>query len=50
MSSITRRRAGPEGSFPDPMPASVADGWQHGVATAMERENAAFVPAEPAAA
>jgi len=36
--------------FPDPMSASVADGWRHGVAKAMERENAAFVPAESAAA
>jgi hypothetical protein len=27
----------------------MADGWYHGVAKAMERENAAFVPPEPAA-
>jgi NAD(P)-dependent dehydrogenase (short-subunit alcohol dehydrogenase family) len=36
---------GEEDIFPDPMSASVADGWYHGVAKAMERENAAFVPA-----
>ena len=41
---------GEEDIFPDPMSASVADGWRHGVAKAMERENAAFVPPEPAAA
>jgi NAD(P)-dependent dehydrogenase (short-subunit alcohol dehydrogenase family) len=41
---------GEEDIFPDPMSASVADGWRHGVAKAMERENAAFVPAEPTAA
>ncbi len=36
---------GEEDIFPDPMSASVADGWRGGVAKAMERENAAFVPA-----
>jgi len=41
---------GEEDIFPDPMSASVADGWRHGVAKAMERENAAFAPPEPAAA
>lgn len=41
---------GEEDIFPDPMSASVADGWRHGVAKAMERENAAFVPPEPTAA
>jgi NAD(P)-dependent dehydrogenase (short-subunit alcohol dehydrogenase family) len=41
---------GEEDIFPDPMSASVADGWRGGVAKAMERENAAFVPAEPTAA
>ena len=41
---------GEEDIFPDPMSASVADGWRHGVAKAMERENAAFVPPEPATA
>jgi NAD(P)-dependent dehydrogenase (short-subunit alcohol dehydrogenase family) len=41
---------GQEDIFPDPMSASVADGWRNGVAKAMERENAAFVPAEPTAA
>ncbi len=38
---------GQEDIFPDPMSASVADGWRNGVAKAMERENAAFVPAAP---
>ena len=41
---------GEEDIFPDPMSASVADGWRRSVAKAMERENAAFVPPEPAAA
>jgi NAD(P)-dependent dehydrogenase (short-subunit alcohol dehydrogenase family) len=41
---------GEEDIFPDPMSASVADGWRHGVAKAMERENAAFVPADSNAA
>lgn len=41
---------GAEDIFPDPMSASVADGWRGGPAKAMERQNAAFVPPQPAAA
>ena len=41
---------GAENIFPDPMSASVADGWRGGPAKAMERQNAAFVPPQPAAA
>jgi NAD(P)-dependent dehydrogenase (short-subunit alcohol dehydrogenase family) len=41
---------GEEDIFPDPMSASVADGWRGGPAKAMERQNAAFVPPHPAAA
>ena len=39
-----------EDIFPDPMSASIADGWRNGAVKAMERENAAFVAAEPTAA
>ena len=39
-----------EDIFPDPMSASIADSWRNGAVKAMERENAAFVAAEPAAA
>src|SRR2546427_5526295 len=38
---------GEEDIFPDPMSASVAESWRNGAAKALERENAAFVPAEP---
>jgi NAD(P)-dependent dehydrogenase (short-subunit alcohol dehydrogenase family) len=41
---------GEEDIFPDPMSASIADSWRNGAVKAMERENAAFVAAEPAAA
>ena len=41
---------GQEEIFPDPMSASIAEGWRTGVAKALEREQAPFVPAEPAAA
>ena len=41
---------GEEEIFPDPMSARVAEGWRNGVAKAIERENAVFVPAEPIAA
>ena len=41
---------GEEDIFPDPMSASIADSWRNGAVKAMERENAAFVTAEPAAA
>src|SRR5882757_6421694 len=39
-----------EDIFPDPMSASIADSWRNGAVKAMERENAAFVAAEPTAA
>jgi len=39
-----------EDIFPDPMSASIADSWRSGAVKAMERENAAFVAAEPTAA
>jgi NAD(P)-dependent dehydrogenase (short-subunit alcohol dehydrogenase family) len=38
---------GEEDIFPDPMSASMAESWRTGVAKALERENAAFVGAEP---
>ena len=41
---------GEDDLFPDPMSASIADGWRGGPAKAMERQNAAFVPPQPAAA
>jgi NAD(P)-dependent dehydrogenase (short-subunit alcohol dehydrogenase family) len=37
---------GEEEIFPDPMSESMAESWRSGVAKALERENAAFVPAE----
>jgi NAD(P)-dependent dehydrogenase (short-subunit alcohol dehydrogenase family) len=40
---------GEEDIFPDPMSQSMAESWRSGVAKALERENAAFVPAEPVA-
>jgi NAD(P)-dependent dehydrogenase (short-subunit alcohol dehydrogenase family) len=39
-----------EDIFPDPMSRSLTDSWRNGAVKAMERENAAFVPAEPSAA
>jgi short-subunit dehydrogenase len=33
-----------EDIFPDPMSASIADGWRNGVAKALERQSAAFTP------
>jgi NAD(P)-dependent dehydrogenase (short-subunit alcohol dehydrogenase family) len=39
-----------EDIFPDAMSRSLADSWRNGAVKAMERENAAFVPAEPSAA
>ena len=36
---------GEEDIFPDPMSASLADGWRDGVAKAFERQNAAFAQA-----
>jgi short-subunit dehydrogenase len=41
---------GEEDIFPDPMSASLADSWNNGAVKAFERENAAFVQAEPIAA
>ena len=41
---------GDEDIFPDPMTASIAESWRSGPAKEMERQNAAFVPAAPAAA
>ena len=41
---------GEEEIFPDPMSHLLADGWHAGVAKALERQNAALVPAEPIAA
>jgi NAD(P)-dependent dehydrogenase (short-subunit alcohol dehydrogenase family) len=41
---------GEEDIFPDPMSQALADGWRAGVAKALERENAALVPARPIAA
>src|SRR2546427_6957828 len=38
---------GEEDIFPDPMSESMAESWRSGAAKALERENAAFVPAEP---
>jgi len=38
---------GEEDIFPDAMSKSIADGWRSGVAKALERQNAAFVTAEP---
>ena len=41
---------GEEDIFPDPMSATVAEGWRAGVVKELERQNAAFAPAEPVAA
>ena len=41
---------GEEDIFPDPMSQSLAESWRNGAVKALERENAAFVAAEPAAA
>ena len=41
---------GEEDIFPDPASQSLADSWRSGAVKALERENAAFVAAEPAAA
>jgi NAD(P)-dependent dehydrogenase (short-subunit alcohol dehydrogenase family) len=38
---------GEEDIFPDPMSASMAESWRNGAGKALERQNAAFVPAEP---
>jgi hypothetical protein len=41
--------AGEEDIFPDPLSASMAEGWRDGVAKAFERQNAALAQPEPAA-
>jgi NAD(P)-dependent dehydrogenase (short-subunit alcohol dehydrogenase family) len=41
---------GEEEIFPDPVSQSMAESWRSGAAKALERENAAFVAAGPAAA
>ena len=41
---------GEEEIFPDPMSQTLADSWRNGAVKAMERENAAFISAQPAAA
>jgi short-subunit dehydrogenase len=41
---------GEEDIFPDPASQSLADSWRTGAVKALERENAAFVAAGPAAA
>jgi len=41
---------GEEDIFPDPASQALADNWRSGAVKALERENAAFVSAEPAAA
>jgi NAD(P)-dependent dehydrogenase (short-subunit alcohol dehydrogenase family) len=41
---------GEDDIFPDSYSASIADSWRNGAVKAMERENAAFVAAEPTAA
>lgn len=38
---------GDEDIFPDPMSASLAEGWRSGPVKAMERESASFVPPQP---
>ena len=41
---------GEEDRFPDPMSASLADGWHDGAAKAFERQNAALPPPQPVTA
>ena len=38
---------GEEDIFPDPMSESMAESWRNGAGKALERQNAAFVRAEP---
>lgn len=42
---FTGMELGEDDIFPDPMSASLADGWRGGAAKALERQNAAFVRA-----
>jgi hypothetical protein len=41
---------GDEEIFPDPMSATMAEGWRAGVAKELERQNAALLVADPIAA
>ena len=41
---------GEEDIFPDPASQALAESWRGGAVKALERENAAFVAAEPTAA
>jgi hypothetical protein len=41
---------GEEEIFPDPMSETMAESWRTGPAKALERQNAALVAAQPAAA
>jgi hypothetical protein len=41
--------SGEDDIFPDPASQSLADSWRNGAVKALERENAAFVAAEPVA-
>jgi NAD(P)-dependent dehydrogenase (short-subunit alcohol dehydrogenase family) len=43
-------QAGEDDIFPDPLSATLAEGWQTGAVKEMERQNAALVAAEPIAA
>jgi hypothetical protein len=45
--SSTASRTGEEDIFPDPMSGSMAESWRNGAVKAFERQNAAFVAAEP---
>jgi hypothetical protein len=38
---------GEEEIFPDPMSATVAEGWRYGAVKALQRQFAAFVPETP---
>jgi len=40
---------GEEDIFPDPLSATLADGWHAGPAKALERQNAALLQAQPVA-
>jgi short-subunit dehydrogenase len=41
---------GEEDIFPDPVSQTMAESWRNGAAKELERQNAAFVPAEPVTA
>ena len=42
--------AGQEDISPDPLSASVAGGWNTGVAKGLERQNTAYLPPQPSGA